>query len=38
MRKCIFYLPYRLEQGSGARMVRPRKMVEAFRAVGYETE
>ena len=38
MRKCIFYLPYRLEQGSGARMVRPRKMAEAFRAVGYETE
>lgn len=35
--KCIFYLPYRLdEHGAGARMIRPRKMAEAFREIGYE--
>ena len=35
--KCILYLPYRLEaQGWGARMLRPRKMAEAFRENGYE--
>ena len=37
MKKCIFYLPYELdEKGNGARMVRPRKMIEAFRAIGYD--
>ena len=36
-RRCLFYLPYRLEeQGRGARMIRPRKMAEAFREIGYE--
>ena len=37
MKKCIFYLPYELsEQGMGARMMRPRKMIEAFEKIGYE--
>lgn len=37
MKKCIFYLPYQLElHGMGARMLRPRKMIEAFREIGYE--
>jgi glycosyltransferase involved in cell wall biosynthesis len=35
--KCLFYLPYKLdEHGRGARMLRPRKMLEAFREIGYE--
>lgn len=35
-RRCIFYLPYRLEEtGQGARMVRPRKMIRAFENIGY---
>lgn len=35
--RCIFYLPYRLdEHGAGARMMRPRKMAQAFRDIGYE--
>lgn len=37
MKQCIFYLPYKLEaHGSGARMMRPRKMAQAFRDIGYE--
>ena len=37
MKKCIFYLPYELdEKGNGARMMRPRKMIEAFWAIGYD--
>jgi len=36
MKQCIFYLPYKLdEHGSGARMLRPRKMIQAFREIGY---
>ena len=36
MKKCIFYLPYKLdEHGMGARMLRPRKMIQAFRDIGY---
>ena len=35
--KCIFYLPYRLDaHGAGARMMRPRKMAQAFRDIGYD--
>lgn len=37
MKKCIFYLPYKLdEHGAGARMLRPRKMIQAFRDIGYD--
>lgn len=37
MKRCIFYLPYELvEHGMGARMMRPRKMIQAFRDIGYE--
>ena len=37
MKRCIFYLPYRLEEkANGARMIRPRKMMQAFREIGYE--
>lgn len=37
MKQCIFYLPYKLEErGAGARMLRPRKMIRAFRDIGYE--
>ncbi|MBR5960531.1 MAG: glycosyltransferase [Clostridia bacterium] len=37
MKKCIFYLPYKLdEQGMGARMLRPRKMIKAFEDIGYD--
>lgn len=37
MKKCIFYLPYKLdEHGMGARMLRPRKMIQAFRDIGYD--
>lgn len=37
MKKCIFYLPYELcEHGMGARMMRPRKMIEAFKTIGYD--
>lgn len=37
MKKCIFYLPYELdEHGNGARMLRPRKMIQAFKDIGYE--
>lgn len=37
MKKCIFYLPYKLEEkGSGARMLRPRKMIQAIAEIGYE--
>ena len=36
MKKCIFYLPYELDPlAARARMVRPRKMMQAFRDVGY---
>ncbi|WP_028505938.1 glycosyltransferase [Ruminococcus sp. FC2018] len=36
MKKCIFYLPYELlEHGTGARMMRPKKMIEAFEKIGY---
>ena len=37
MKKCIFYLPYKLdENGAGARMIRPRKMIQAFKDIGYD--
>lgn len=37
MKRCIFYLPYQLdENGNGARMLRPKKMIEAFKAIGYD--
>ncbi len=37
MSKCIFYLPYKLDKsGKGARMLRPRKMIQAFEAIGYD--
>ena len=37
MKRCIFYLPYKLdEQASGARMLRPRKMIQAFFEIGYD--
>jgi len=37
MKRCIFYLPYKLdEKAMGARMLRPRKMIQAFRDIGYE--
>ena len=32
MKRCIFYLPYRLEEkANGARMIRPRKMALLFK-------
>lgn len=37
MNKCIFYLPYKLDKlAAGARMLRPRKMMQAFRDIGYK--
>ena len=37
MKRCIFYLPYKLdEKAMGARMMRPRKMKKAFEDIGYE--
>ena len=37
MKRCIFYLPYKLDdRGKGARMLRPRKMIQAFIDIGYE--
>ena len=37
MKRCIVYIPYKLEEkGRGARMLRPRKMVQAFRDIGYD--
>ena len=37
MKKCIFYLPYKLDaRGAGARMLRPKKMIQAFRDIGYD--
>ncbi len=37
MKQCIVYIPYRLEEkGQGARMIRPRKMAQAFRDIGYD--
>lgn len=37
MKRCIFYLPYELDPtASRARMVRPRKMIQAFQDIGYE--
>lgn len=37
MKKCIFYLPYQLDATAArARMVRPRKMIKAFKDIGYE--
>ena len=37
MMRCIFYLPYELEaHGRSARMLRPRKMIQAFKDIGYE--
>ena len=37
MKKCIFYLPYKLDEDAmGARMMRPRKMIQAFTDIGYE--
>ena len=36
MKRCIFYLPYKLEQnGERARMLRPKKMIQAFQKIGY---
>ena len=35
-KNCIVYIPYKLEEnGRGARMVRPLKMIQAFRDLGY---
>ena len=35
-KSCIFYLPYPLEKtGNRARQLRPRKMLMAFRDLGY---
>ena len=35
--KCVFYLPYELdEKAGGARMLRPRKMIQAFRDIGWD--
>ena len=37
MKKCIFYLPYKLEDNEKrARMLRPKKMIQAFQELGYE--
>ncbi len=37
MKRCIFYLPYELDPtASRARMVRPRKMIQAFKDIGYD--
>ena len=37
MKHCIFYLPYELDPSAArARMVRPRKMIQAFRSIGYD--
>ena len=37
MKHCIFFLPYRLDEtASRARMVRPRKMIQGFRDLGYD--
>lgn len=37
MKRCIFYLPYKLEKdGKRARMIRPVKMIHAFQENGYE--
>ena len=36
-KKCIFYLPYKLNKTvNRARMIRPRKMIEAFIDIGYD--
>ena len=36
MSKCIVYIPYELDsKGSGARMIRPQKMIQAFKDIGY---
>ena len=36
MKQCIFYLPYELsEHGTGARMLRPMQMIQAFEEIGY---
>ena len=36
-KRCIFYLPYKLDaDGKGARMLRPRKMIQAFEDIGYK--
>lgn len=35
--KCIFYLPYKLEEnGKSARMIRPKKIINALNSLGYE--
>ena len=37
MKKCIFYLPYELDPTAArARMVRPKKMIQGFKDIGYE--
>lgn len=37
MSRCIVYLPYKLDKnGKGARMLRPRKMIQAFEDIGYD--
>ena len=37
MSRCIVFLPYKLEErGVRARMLRPRRMIQAFRDIGYD--
>lgn len=37
MKRCIVHIPYELDPSAArARMVRPRKMIRAFRNIGYE--
>lgn len=37
VKRCIFYLPYKLDvHGMSARMLRPRKMIQAFQDIGYK--
>ncbi len=37
MKRCIVYIPYELDPSAArARMVRPRKMIQAFKDIGYE--
>lgn len=39
MHKCIFHIPYKLEQdGMAAPMLRPKKMIEGFYNIGYQVD
>lgn len=39
MHKCIFHIPYKLEQdGMAAPMLRPKKMIEGFYDIGYQVD